>query len=474
MVGKHVRDVQREDSGMLRDVAGMAKLWGKGNQMVYDYKNDKRFEGIIPLKTKTVLSSPTMHGEEMKYMQEAYQSGWMTTVGENINRLEEEIADFVGMNYAVGLSCGTAALHLAVKLAAEKLYGSSSGLSTPSGLGSGGSLKGIRVFCSDVTFDATVNPILYEGGEPVFIDSEADTWNMSPQALEQAFGIYPEVRLVVLVHLYGTPAKIDEIRKICSDHHALLIEDAAESFGATYKGRQTGSFGDYGVISFNGNKIITGSSGGMLLAGDGYSANKARKWSTQSREAAPWYEHEELGYNYRMSNVIAGVVRGQLPYLEEHIEKKREIYERYEEGLKGLPVKMNPFDSAVSQPNWWLSCLIIDGDSMCKAERSARSSAWEREKGKSCPDEILEALKCFGAEGRPVWKPMHLQPMYRNHGFVTAEGFGRGNSNAYAEGCGCRDVATDLFNKGVCLPSDVKMSKEQQDVVIEVVRRCFE
>ena len=211
---------------------------------MYDYKNDKRFGGISPLETKVVLSSPTMHGDEMRYIQEAYQSGWMTTVGENINRLEEKIADFVGVRHAVGLSCGTAALHLVVKLAAERLYGSSSGLSTPSGLGSGGSLKGIRVFCTDVTFDATVNPILYEGGEPVFIDSEPDTWNMSPEALERAFRIYPDVRLVVLVHLYGTPAKVDEIKKICSDHHALLIEDAAESFGAAYKGRQTGSFGD--------------------------------------------------------------------------------------------------------------------------------------------------------------------------------------------------------------------------------------
>lgn len=441
--------------------------------MMYDYKNDKRFEGLSPLKTKTVLSSPTMHGDEMKYMQEAYQSGWMTTVGENINCLEREIADAAGVRYAVGLSCGTAALHLAVKLAAERLYGSSSGLSTPSGLGSGGCLKGIRVFCTDVTFDATVNPILYEGGEPVFIDSEPDTWNMSPEALEQAFQIYPDVRLVVLVHLYGTPAKVDEIRRICNDHHALLIEDAAESFGATYKGQQTGSFGDYGAISFNGNKIITGSSGGMLLVNDGYSANKARKWSTQSREAAPWYEHEELGYNYRMSNVIAGVVRGQLPYLGEHIGKKKEIYKRYREGLKDLPVKMNPFDQSVSEPNYWLSCLTIDRTFMCKMERSGRASAWEREKGKTCPDEILEALKYFGAEGRPVWKPMHLQPMYRNHGFVTAEGSGRGDSNAYMEGNGRGDVASDLFHRGVCLPSDVKMTGEEQDVVIEVVRRCF-
>lgn len=224
----------------------------------------ERFAGIKPFEKKIWLSSPTMHGKEMKYIQEAYDSNWMTTVGVNIDKLEQLVAEKVGVKYAVGLTCGTAALHLCVKLAAERLYGSSSGISTPSGLGLGGALKGVRVFCSDMTFDATVNPVVYEGGEPIFIDTEYDTWNMSPKALEQAFRIYPDVRLVVLAHLYGTPAKIDEIRKICDAHNALLIEDAAESFGATYKGRQTGSFGNYAILSFNGNKIITGSSGGMF------------------------------------------------------------------------------------------------------------------------------------------------------------------------------------------------------------------
>lgn len=440
---------------------------------MYDFSLDSRFEGIKPLPRKVFLASPTMHGEELHYIKEAIDFGWVTTVGENINRLEKEVTERVGVKYAIGLSSGTAALHLAVKLAAEKLYGSSTGVSTPYGLGMGGALKGVRVFCSDMTFAATVNPIVYEGGEPVFIDMEHETWNMSPEALERAFAIYPEARLVVMAHLYGTPGKIDEIRSICYRHRALLIEDAAESFGATYKGTQTGCFGDLAVISFNGNKIITGSSGGMLLTDSEYQAGKARKWSTQSREAAPWYEHEELGYNYRMSNLIAGVVRGQLGHLEEHIEKKRVIYERYKEGLLDLPVEMNPWDEEKSQPNFWLSCLIIDRNHMCEMERSERKTMYKSKRGKSCPSEILEALVFFGAEGRPIWKPMHMQPIYRNHGFVTAEGSGRGRSNAYADGGTEMDVGSDIFNRGLCLPSDIKMTREEQDAVIEVIHRCF-
>lgn len=439
-----------------------------------DYKNDKRFKEIMPLSAKALLASPTMHGEEMKYVQEAYDSGWMTTVGKNIDHLEKEIAEFVGVSYAVGVTCGTAAIHLAVKAAAERLYGSSTGISTPFGLGTGGSLKGVRVFCSDMTFDATVNPVLYEGGEPVFIDTEEDTWNMSPEALEKAFKLYPDVKLVVLAHLYGVPAKIDEIKKICKNHNALLIEDAAESLGATYCGKQTGAFGDYGIVSFNGNKIITGSSGGILLVDDEYSANKARKWSTQSREAASWYEHEELGYNYRISNVIAGVVRGQIPYLTEHIYKKKKIYERYKKGFAGLPVEMNPFQKEFSEPNYWLSCIAIKSEFMCRAERSGRSSVWVHENGKSCPDEILEVLKAFGAEGRPIWKPMHMQPMYRSHGFVTVSGNGRGSSNAYIKNNEVPNVGEDIFKRGLCLPSDIKITEEQQDMIIEIVRACFQ
>ena len=440
---------------------------------MHDYISDPRFASIDPLERRALLSSPTMHGEELDYMRKTYESGWMTTVGENIDCIEQEVSRLVGVGYAVALSCGTAALHLAVKLAAQRLYSSSTGISTPDGLGAGGSLLGRRVFCQDLTFAATVNPILYEGGEPVFIDSEYETWNMDPEALENAFRLYPDVRLVVMTHLYGTPARIEEICAVCRAHGALLIEDAAESMGAAAGGRQTGSFGDYGIVSFNGNKIITGSSGGMLLCDDTYSADKARKWSTQSREAAPWYQHEELGYNYRISNVVAGVVRGQLPHLQKHVGAKARIYKGYREGLAGLPVRMNPIGES-SQPNHWLSCLLIDREHMCETQRSDRAATYMRTPGKSCPTEILEALGCFNAEGRPIWKPMHLQSMYRNNGFVTRAGNGRARSNAYANGDEVTDVSGDIFERGLCLPSDIKMSEQQQETVMEVVRRCFQ
>lgn len=434
---------------------------------------DTRFQGIEPFKNRLWLSSPTMHGEEKQYMLEAYETNWMSTVGTNINELERMVSEYLGIEHAVALSSGTAAIHLAVKLAARRLYGSSTGVSTPDGLGPGGSLYGRRVFCSDMTFDATVNPVVYEGGEPIFIDTEYETWNMSPEALEQAFSLYPDVKLVVMAHLYGTPGKIAQIRKICDDHEALLIEDAAESLGATYHGRQTGTFGEYSIISFNGNKIITGSSGGMLLCHREEDANKARKWSTQSREAAPWYQHEELGYNYRMSNVIAGVVRGQFGHLSEHIGQKKRIYERYREGFKNLPVKMNPFDTSCSEPNFWLSCLLIDEDAMCECVRSEDGAFYQKEKGKTCPDEILEALGRMNAEGRPIWKPMHMQPIFRNHGFVTAGGNGRGRSNAYIKEAKAVDVGADVFRRGLCLPSDNKMVGEEQEKVIEIVYKLF-
>ena len=430
--------------------------------------------GIDRFSEKVWLSSPTMHGDEMKYILEAYETNWMSTMGENINQLERMVSQYMDIEHAVALSSGTAALHLAIKLAAEKLYGSSSGVSTPNGLGRGGSLYGRRVFCSDMTFDATVNPVVYEGGEPIFIDTEYKTWNMCPKALEQAFELYPEVKLVVMAHLYGTPGKLEEIRKICNIHNALLIEDAAESLGAVYHGRKTGVFGDYSIISFNGNKIITGSSGGMLLCHSKEDADKTRKWSTQSREEAPWYQHEELGYNYRMSNVIAGVVRGQFKYLDEHIEQKKRIYERYQEGFEELPVQMNPFDAINSQPNFWLSCLLIDRDAMCESVRSENRFFYKTEKGKSCPDEILVELNSLNAEGRPVWKPMHMQPVYRNHGFVTVNGNGRAKSNAYIKGVEALDVGADIFQRGLCLPSDNKMTEEQQKVIIEIIHRCFE
>ncbi len=403
-------------------------------------------------KNKIWLSSPTMHGEELEYVEKAYKTNWMSTVGENINEVERLACEKVGCKYAVALSCGSASLHLAVKLAGIK--------------------RGDRVFCSDVTFAATVNPVLYEGGIPIFIDTEYDTWNMCPRALEKAFEIYPDTRFIVVANLYGTPAKLDEICEIARKHNAIIIEDAAESLGATYKGVQTGTFGTYNAISFNGNKIITGSSGGMLLTDDLESANKARKWSTQSRENAPWYQHEETGYNYRMSNVIAGVVRGQFPHLEEHIAQKKAIYERYKKGFEGLPVKMNPFET-VSEPNFWLSCMIIDEDAMSKQVRSDTDALYIKEKGKSCPTQILETLAEHNAEGRPIWKPMHMQPIFQGNDFITLAGSGRARTNAYIDG-GCVNVSKDIFTRGLCLPSDNKMTAEEQDRIIEIIRSCFE
>lgn len=408
---------------------------------------------IKPFEEKIWLSSPTMHGDEIKYITQAYETNWMSTIGENINETERLICEKVGCKYAVALSAGTAALHLAVKLAGVK--------------------QGDTVFCSDMTFDATVNPVVYEGGVPVFIDTEYDTWNMDPVALEKAFEIYPDVKVVVVAHLYGTPGKIDEIKSICDKHGAIIVEDAAESLGATYKGQQTGTFGAYNCISFNGNKIITGSSGGMLLTDSKEAADKVRKWSTQSRENAPWYQHEELGYNYRMSNVIAGVVRGQIPYLEEHIAQKKAIYMRYKEAFKDLPVKMNPYDEKNSEPNFWLSCMIIDEDAMCKQVRSEQDYCYVSESGKTCPHEILDELAKINAEGRPIWKPMHMQPIYRMNGFVTKDGNGRARTNAYIAG-EANDVGMDIFNRGLCLPSDNKMTPEQQDRIIEVIKKCFE
>ena len=421
------------------------------------FVNKKKYEAF---ESKVWLSSPTMHGPELEYVKEAYETNWMSTVGKNINEVERMACEKIGCKYAVALSAGTAALHMAVKLAGVK--------------------PGDKVFCSDMTFDATVNPVVYEGGVPIFIDTEYDTWNMDPVALEKAFELYPDVKVVVIAHLYGTPGKVEKLKEICDRHHAVIIEDAAESMGATYKGVQTGTFGKFNAISFNGNKIITGSSGGMLLTDSEEAANKVRKWSTQARENAPWYQHEELGYNYRMSNVIAGVVRGQFPYLEEHIAQKKAIYERYKKGFEGLPVTMNPFDAEKSEPNFWLSCMIIDPDAMCKQVRGEQEALYVAEAGKSCPTEILEAIASMNAEGRPIWKPMHMQPIYRMNGFVTREGNGRAKTNAYISGGAVGkdgkplDVGMDIFQRGLCLPSDNKMTAEQQERIIEVIRSCFE
>lgn len=413
----------------------------------------------IPFEQKVWLSSPTMHGDELKYITEAYETNWMSTVGANIDVIEREICEKLGCAHAVALSAGTSALHLAMKLAGVK--------------------PGDEVLCSDMTFSATVNPVVYEGGIPVFVDSEYETWNMDPVALERAFELHPGAKVVVLAHLYGTPAKMDEIRTICDEHGAFLVEDAAESLGAAYKGRQTGTFGNASVISFNGNKIITGSAGGMLLTDNEHDANRVRKWSTQSREHAAWYQHEELGYNYRMSNVIAGVVRGQLPYLKDHITQKKAIYERYEAGFVDLPVSMNPFDADNSEPNYWLSCLMVDSEAMAPQVRGEQDVLYKSEPGKSSPSEILATIAALNAEGRPIWKPMHMQPIFRMNPFVTREGNGRCLTNAYTSGGSMGidgrplDIGSDIFRRGLCLPSDNKMTPEQQDVIIDVVKGCF-
>lgn len=416
-----------------------------------------------PFEKKVYLASPTMHGEELKYMTEAYDTNWMSTIGTNINEVERLAAENAGVKYAVALSSCTAALHLCMKLAGEKLYGRPA-------IGHG-ALEGKRVFCSDMTFSATLNPVVYEGGIPVFIDTEEESWNMDPVSLEKAFEIYPDVKLVVSAELYGFTGRIDLIKQICEKHGALLVEDAAEAMGATLHGKPCGSFGDYAAISYNGNKIITGSSGGCLLTNDIEVANRARKWSTQARESAKWYQHEEVGYNYRMSNVIAGVIRGQYPHLKEHIAQKKAIYERYRDGLKDLPIKMNPITED-SNPNYWLSALVIDKDYMCRQVRSDSEALYVKEKGKTCPTEILETIEKYNAEGRPIWKPMHMQPMYRMHEFVTREGSGRCRTNAYIAG-GCVDVGADIFERGLCLPSDNKMTDRQQNIIIEIIKSCF-
>lgn len=366
------------------------------------------------------LSTPTMHGDEQRFVKEAFDTNWVSTVGANLEHLEQDVCEYVGCKQAVALSAGTAALHLAVKLA---------------GIG-----QGDKVMCSDMTFAATVNPVSYEKGEQVFIDSEYDTWNMDPVALERAFELYPETKAVIVANLYGTPSKLHEIQRICEKYGAILIEDAAESLGATYKGVQSGTFGKYNAVSFNGNKIITTSGGGMLLTDDKEAADKARFWSTQAREPFPWYQHEELGYNYRMSNILAGIGRGQMLHLDKHIAAKKVIYMRYKEGFKDMPVSMNPY-LADSEPNFWLSCMLID-------------------KGCSVsPDVIREMLAEYNVESRPIWKPMHMQPFYKDRAFVSAE-----------DG---KDVGVDIFARGLCLPSDIKMTAQEQDIVIEMVKSCF-
>ena len=391
------------------------------------------------LKNKVWLSTPTYHKEEFEYIAEAIRTNWKSTVGENIDEVERRLCEITGCSSAVALINGTSALHLAVIEA--------------------GVTSGDYVFCSDMTFCATINPVLYEGGIPVFIDSEYETWNMDPKALKKAFEKYPNTKAVICANLYGTPAKLDEIRRICDKYGAVLIEDAAESLGATYNGRQTGSFGTYNVVSFNGNKIITGSTGGCFLTDDEEIARHVRKLATQAKEPTPWYQHEEVGYNYRISNIIAGVIRGQLPYLEEHIAQKKAIYNRYRDAFKDLPLMMNPHPEN-SRPNYWMSCILVDKRAMCDQERTDKTVNYRKEAKKTCPTEIFERLGRMNIESRPIWKPLHMQPAYQDCPAVTVE-----------EGV---SVCEDIFERGLCLPSDNKMEPAVQDIVIKIVRECFD
>lgn len=369
------------------------------------------------------LSSPTMHGDEQKYIKEAFDTNWVAPLGANVDGFEREMAEYVGVKHAAALVSGTAALHLAVKLAGVK--------------------RGDVVFCSDLTFAATVNPVSYEGGVQVFIDSEKDTWNMDPKALEKAFKKYPNCKTVIVANLYGTPAKLGEISAICYKHGATLIEDAAESLGATYKDRRTGTFGQYNVISFNGNKLITTSGGGMLLSDDEEAIKKARFWATQSRDPAPWYQHSEIGYNYRMSNIIAGIGRGQLPYIDEHRALKKKIYDTYNSAFADIDaITMNPY-LPCSEPNFWLSCMTTD---------PAKSDVK--------PADVMKALADENIESRPIWKPMHLQPVFAGHDFITL----------------CEDkksVSDVIFEQGVCLPSDIKNTEEDMQRIISTIKGLF-
>ena len=369
------------------------------------------------------LASPNMskEGYEQKYVKEAFDTNWIAPLGENVNKFEEELANYVGVKHAAALSSGTAAIHMAFKALDVK--------------------QGDIVFCSDLTFSATVNPVLYQNAVPVFIDSEKDTWNMDPKALEKAFEKYPNPKAVVVVHLYGTPAKIDEIKEICDKHGVPLVEDAAESLGATYNGKQTGTFGKYGIYSFNGNKIITTSGGGMLVSDDEERIAKVRFWSTQAREKARHYEHKEIGYNYRMSNIVAGIGRGQLKVLDERIGQKTDIYNTYKEAFKDIDdIEMEPIPEH-SKPNHWLSVITLKENSKVK------------------PLDIMEALEQENIESRPVWKPMHMQPVFKDYDFIKVEE---------------KPVSKELFERGVCLPSDTNMTKEDQNRVINIIKKLWE
>ena len=375
------------------------------------------------MKKKIFLASPHMSSEgfEQEYIKEAFDTNWVAPLGKNVDEFEKDLAKYVGIDNAAALSAGTAAIHMAFKALDVK--------------------KGDIVFCSTLTFSATANPIIYQNATPVFIDSEYETWNMDPKALEKAFEKYPNPKAVIMVHLYGTPGKVEEIQEICKKHNVPLVEDAAESLGATVNGKQTGTFGEYGIYSFNGNKIITTSGGGMLVSNNKEKIQKVRFWATQSREPARHYEHKEIGYNYRMSNICAGIGRGQLKVLDDRIAKKTEIYEKYKEAFETIPeIKMQPYLKN-SKPNHWLSTIILDENSKVK------------------PIDIIEKLEKENIETRPVWKPMHMQPVFASYDFIKI-----------AEN---KSVAQDIFERGVCLPSDTKMTEEEQERVIETIKELF-
>ena len=370
-------------------------------------------------KKRIFLSSPTMTGAEQEYIKEAFDTNWVAPLGKNVNEFEKELASYVGVSYAAALISGTAAIHMAIKAL--------------------GISRGDVVFCSSLTFAASCNPIVYEGGIPVFIDSEEDSWNMDPNALRKAFEKYPNVKAVIVVNLYGTPAKLDEIVTICNEHNVPLIEDAAESLGATYKGKYTGTYGKYGVFSFNGNKIITTSGGGMLLSDDTEALEKALFWATQARDKAPWYQHSEMGYNYRMSNIVAGIGRGQLTVLEERVKARREVFERYKEALGDIPgVGFMP-EASYGQANRWLTVMTLD---------STQTS--------TTPMQIIEALEAENIEARPVWKPMHLQPLFAGCMYFIHEDD--------------VSISDQLFARGVCLPSGSNLSLDDQQRVIQVIK----